>query len=60
VPSGIVEAPDQVDVLAEAQRLVEAPDRIERLDAGHQRCARHVAHPGSSADPTWLVTEVER
>ena len=43
LPAGVVQAPHQVDVLAEHQTLVEAV--AERLAPGHHRRARHVPHP---------------
>ena len=55
VPSGIVETPDQVDVLAEAQQLVEAPDRIERVERTAEGKSRVVLRDGSHVDAKELI-----
>jgi len=58
-PSGLVEAPHQVDVLAETQRLVESADGIEGLRSHHDHRRRHVAHPRPRADACRLAAQVE-
>ena len=59
-PARLVEPPHEVDVLAEAEILVEPADVAQRLDAAHDRGRRHVADPGAAADAGRLGAEVER
>ena len=45
-PTGLVEAPHEVAVLAESEPFVEATYGVKRLDAYDNRCCGDVADPG--------------
>ncbi len=58
-PAGLVQSPDEVDVLPEPQPLVEAADIIEGLRPHQERRCRHVADSASGTDACRFVPEVE-
>ena len=59
-PSGLVESPDEIDVLAEPHRLVEAAHRAQRIDSRHDDRRRHVAHPRPGPHPARFRAEIQR
>ena len=59
-PTCLDEAPDRVDVLAEAQRPLEPVDRPQCIGAHEDGRRRHVAQPRAWSDAAWLGSEVER
>ena len=57
LPAGVVQAPDEIDVLAERELLVEPG--AERLAPSDHRGARHVPHPRVRADQRGTRAHVE-
>ena len=59
-PTGLVEAPDEVDVLPEPERLVEAADVVDGLGAHDDHRTGHVGDACARSDPGRVGAQVER
>jgi len=59
-PSGLIESPDQIDVLAEPQLFVESTDGIEGGGSYDERGGGNIADPSAAPNSCRLITEVER
>ena len=60
LPSGVGEAPNQVNILADVERFVEAVDLLERRRSHHKGGGRNVGDAGAGADRGRIGAEVER